>query len=92
MEKVIDLFIMPSPKTVTFIPFLFSHHWILDERSNYSYQELETCMAAAPGKEMITGNAEGSGALTAERIQMFWNTDSTTGHDERYLWQEDCFL
>lgn len=60
--------------------------------SRSSYQQLETCMAAAPGKEVITGNAEGSGALTAEWIQMFWNTDSTTGHDERYLWQEDCFL
>lgn len=79
-------------KTVTFISFLFSHCWIPDKRSNYSYQQLETCMAAAPRKEMITGNAEGSGALTAEWIQMFCNTDSTTGHDECYLWQEDCFL
>lgn len=38
---------------------------------------------------MITGNAEGSGALTAERIQMFWNTNSTTGHDDErfYGWR-----
>lgn len=30
---------------------------------------------------MVTGNPGGSGALTAERIQMFWNTHSTTGHE-----------